>query len=248
MAKEPAKRSRAKSARPKAKKKAGKKAARKKAPKKRGRKKKAYGDSTVTTITGPKTRTLGHIRHEAGLRYIYDTERRTLAWWHENHYQNEVGIATLREWCAKDGWVDQRDQHWEQVYAAVAREIAGKAAKAHINEAKEIVEARGTAFEMIRGVDDKGRVTPLPAVQSYEGVVGAFVKLDKRLDEKRTSVMDSLPLGSSDGTVPNESTGVQFSPGEYRAMARAIIRERHALPASTDIGSEDVGTEEKGEV
>ena len=215
-----------------------------KAPKKR--QSKTYSVSKVASVELPKGRTLSVVRHEAGLRYIYDVNQNTVEWWHEQHYASECSLAAFRSWCVDDAWVSQRERHWEQVFTAVARELAGEMTQAHINEAKDLLDIRNVAFAHIRGRDKDGRAVALPEMKSYEGMVGAFVRLDERLDKKREGLLGSLPLGSGADDGSSTPTGVEFTPEEYRAMAQAVLKERQSLPESTESQTQTVGKAEKG--
>lgn len=172
-------------------------------------------------------------RMQAGMLFAHDLEQRDVLWWHKFKFSH-IPVSTFTSWSASDEWYRRREQFLKQVQTSVAKQIVSEITQSQVEEVKELIDARNVARSMVVGKDDKGNPVNLVQPKTWGEGVGAFVKLDERLDEKRAAVMGALPLAldakAGSGDISAGIVTLPFDDNEIRAMAEAAVRARFNLP------------------
>jgi hypothetical protein len=206
------------------------------------RQNKPYAESEVARLRlPPSSATQESMRFHAGKDYVYDPHQQSARWWHEAHYV-AVPWETFRKWVQTDDWTSRRENHWRTVENAIGRRIASDLVLEQVNEVKQLAELRTAAFGMLLpGKDAEDKTVPAP--KSFESLVTASLAIDKRLDDKRETVLDQLPLalGSQTAETQIAGPGVSYSEDEMRAMAQARMRVQQQQLESTLAESSEEG-------
>lgn len=202
-----------------------------------GRPVKNYGESKKAKLSLPSKRSKAGSLFEARLRYVTDPQRRTVTWWWTTHYSDVVSEKHFSTVATKQQWVAQRDQHWEHVAAAVARDQALEHAERRKRELQTLEDAFDVSTSFVVGKDSQGNVVPITIPKDFGQAASAMAKIHSAMEQTRERISADLPLAM--GAAPDEDEGlVEFSQEELLAMAQARLRVQHQLPANVD--DEDV--------
>lgn len=183
-------------------------------------------------------------RVQAGMHFIFDVDCRDVLWWHRERYAH-IPLPTFQQWSAKDEWPRRRAMHLQTVEATIARRVVSEITKAQVEEVRDLLDARRVAKSFAIGRDEDGKPKEMVAPKSWGEAVGAFVKLDERVDVKRSLVMGALPLGANAAlAAPADATAglasLPFDDGQILAMAHAAVAQsNNLLPAAQDGDPDD---------
>ncbi len=152
--------------------------------------------------------------------FIYDEDGQNLGFWIEHFFPGESVDQHYRR-ARNEGWANLREKWVRQVEARLGAELVRRQTRSRVSEIEELVTVRANALSLVTGgEDDEGNPVPLPKVKDWGQAVTAMVAADKRLDEKRDSVVAAVAgAGPPEDDGPEED--VPFTPEELRVMARA---------------------------
>jgi len=178
---------------------------------------------------------LRSMRHTAGLRFIFDREKRTVGWWWTNHYSKAIALVRFKSWSSQDKWIARRQEQWREIEAVAARNLAS----AHVRVLQKDLEALdqiqgslasalvGNGLQEIEINGKKEKVLIVPhGFESRAEALRVLTLLDKRRDEKRREVMGGLPAGGTGMEASAEDSELipGVSPKVAEALARAYLQ------------------------
>lgn len=140
-----------------------------------------------------------------------------------------LSLGVYKRWAKLDRWSEQRKRFETMLNDRAEREMANKLLR---ERRAELEKAHALYQDMIGTLSNK-KTRPEP--KSFEGMVGAFVKLGQYIEALRVVTLDNMDLFK---TTPVEGEGEQqevvrkihpdLSPEEMRAAASAILEARRA--------------------
>lgn len=163
----------------------------------------------------------------AEVEFITDRQRRPPEYWWDQSCKDHGW--TLQQFIVRvrqGRWVVRRDDYWEQVTQEILRQSKYRAVHDRVKELREIEDIRSDTLEAIRPKVIDGRKIYAVKPGTMEGMVGAFVKLDKLADDKRDTVLTMIEPDLSREMA--EGQGSAFTPDEWRDVARMLLEKRQA--------------------
>lgn len=131
---------------------------------------------------------------------------------------NNVSLKTLQNWSSQDRWQERRREAEEIWTARVRAEIGDRIVQDRLDQLSRLERVTERLFERLEaGIEPK----------SLEGLIHAWVRTCRFLDELREKILDALPENAArpDNTkVP--PMDVRLTPDEASAAALTIVRMR----------------------
>jgi len=155
-----------------------------------------------------------------------------------------VPEATLRYWCARDGWVERRKDFLESVRKKEEHVVGTALVQARIHQLAKTQDIMDKAYDLVMV-----RARKKLAAHSMEGVMNAYARLCQLSDDQREKLATSLFPDAAEGQPQTQPLSTSMKPRlsveEQRAAALVIVRMRReeiraALRAEED---EKSGTE-----
>jgi len=174
-------------------------------------------------------------RRAMGNEYVYNPRGITLAQLANNPRLGNIPIGTVVQWSRWDNWVELRKAFGERVRRMVETRIANDHVQAQINELRYLIKMHGDLQKKLEVA-----IADMP-LKSCEAAIGAFLKLDERIDERRQQLRAVLvqrnpPEEPGEDAEAAAPTAAQITPrlsdAEVVAAGKAILRERWARPTS----------------
>lgn len=167
------------------------------------------------------------LRRLAEVSYVTSQKAITVnTLWDRYPYKNKVSFRTMQDWCREDGWVEQREQY----YRGLEEQIKRKMASAQVQSSMRLLKYLDSMFGNIIKKLDENEVEP----GTYEGMVGAALKVSKTIDEIRSKVSSELV---PDRTASPEDMSKNVIPvlteDEARKAALAVIQSRMSQNTET---------------
>jgi hypothetical protein len=147
-----------------------------------------------------------------------------------------IALATLRNAAGAQDWIGRRKEYWSDIRAKVLDAAKDEIVQRELGEIAVMERMKITTEGHIFG-DESRDIMPLKP-ETFEGAVGAYVKLDKRIGEKRTSTAVHIAKAVEGGaTVPTGAPGAMAIPviedgldeTDIAEMSRAIAAKRAGL-------------------
>ena len=176
-------------------------------------------------------------RRAMGNEYVYNPRGITLAQLANNSRLGNIPFGTVVQWSRWDNWVELRKAFGERVRRMVELRIANDHVQAQINELRYLIKMHGDLQTKLETA-----IAEMP-LKSCEAAIGAFLKLDERIDERRQQLRAVLvqrnPPEESDGEADAaQKSAVQVTPrlsdAEVVAASKAILRERWATSTKSE--------------
>lgn len=177
-------------------------------------------------------------RRAMGNEYVYNPRGITLAQLANNPRLGNIPLGTVVQWSRWDNWVELRKAFGERVRRMVETRIANDHVQAQINELRYLIKMHGDLQKKLEAA-----LADMP-LKSCEAAIGAFLKLDERIDERRQQLRAVLvqrnpPEETADEEETSAPTTAQITPRlsdtEVVAASKAILRERWAKPTSEPV-------------
>lgn len=92
-----------------------------------------------------------------------------------------IGMSTLQRAAALGKWKRRREKLWQDAGVRVMEAFQSQIVQRTVHELGRLEEASDVIFQKLVGPD-------APKVKSFEGALGAFLAVDKRMSEKRNEV------------------------------------------------------------
>ena len=148
-----------------------------------------------------------------------------------------VAFATIQTACKQEKWVDYRASMWEDVTRNVFAVAKQEIVQQELEETGVLKDLHTRLITTLKGEN-------APKAKTLEGVVGAIVKLDKRISEKRLGVAGRMAGGAAPGGEGGEGApgGARPEPpqiadglseAEVQEVAMAIVRKRAGVSSPT---------------
>lgn len=162
-----------------------------------------------------------------------------------DYIKDHIALATLQVHSADTGWVAKRDEFWKDVRADVFAAAKSEAVKEEIEELETLTGLRAIALVNITGMTQQNektgetewKIAPI-APKSMEGLVNAFIRLDKHISDKRAIVM-GITARAAGGTLKAGGTAEQIpdiednmSDSEYAMIAHQLAVQRAGMQAT----------------
>lgn len=183
--------------------------------------------------------------------YIVDPEQRPLEYWHHQHAP-KIPLELVQRRSHKGRWGERRRAYWLGVQAAYLKQTGNRLIQSRCSETIELEGLRNQIFALIRPKVGPGgvEVFPLPT-RSYEGMIRAFVQLEKLVELKRDHVMEALAPMLTEVEAQRgekEQIAIPFSQTEVREMAHRLLeRRRDERLALTERASEETEDDDDNE-
>jgi len=136
-------------------------------------------------------------------------------------FEGRVHFNTIGEWCREDRWVEKRELYYNELQERIKEQILTSQVKSRVNQLQHM----DGIFSDILHKLAKGEAEP----GTYEGMVGAAVKVSKEMDELRDKISrEIIPQRINQMLGSKEETPIEpeVSLEEARAGAMAIIEKR----------------------
>jgi hypothetical protein len=152
-----------------------------------------------------------------------------------------VSWSLLEKTAAEDQWREKRAEHWATIEQRVLRELQSDRIKQELEEVHGLEQIRIALMQRITGVVDPahpGSMLVMPAEpKSLEGVVTAYIKLDKHALDRRRAIDEAVAARKTPGNeIEGDSIDVETVPvednmtdAEIRALADTLARQRAGL-------------------
>jgi len=155
---------------------------------------------------------------------------------------SSVSLSTLRAWCTKDGWVEARRQvkdDWQKKLESKLGEEITRQRLVFLDEMQTIWQQGMKMVDLSKiGEPDADGIVALP--KTWEGVVGAMVKLGGMMDQMATSIRDDVaPKENAQGKGGNRlQVELELTEEESQGAVKAILEKRR-LTTRQKAGIED---------
>lgn len=160
----------------------------------------------------------------AEVAFITDRQRHSAEYWWQHLCDELVSLNVFMQRVRQGNWVQRRDEYWQEVTQEVLRQSKYRAVHDRVKELAEITQLRADALDAISPKVIDGRKIYPVAPGSFEGMIGAFTKLDQLGDQKRNEILTMIEpdlIQEDAGT-----KGTVFSSDEMRAVARMLLKQR----------------------
>jgi hypothetical protein len=176
----------------------------------------------------PNPKSIGYLRWAAKQYYATNPNHCTVEKMHKHEVFREVPLRALHEWCARDGWVEERRRVNEKVRQVLEKEVISEIARTRIVQLKKMQELFDESMSMFNATD----LDLKP--KSYEGLLNSVTRLAAVLDEWREKLaMQIVPAMSAVEEDPEDSPDrleipvtPKLSQDEARTVVKAIIQTR----------------------
>jgi len=176
--------------------------------------------------------------------YITDEQRRTVEWWWEHFKGVEMlPLIEVRRRQVAGRWTARREQYRQAVTQDIIRETKRRVVADRVSELQAIQQVHANVLEMLAPIVRDGRKVYHVEPSSFEGMVGALVKLDAVVESKRDNVIRDIE--------PELEVQVQrgeasiFSQDEIRGVARMLLESRRKRQLQLTQGTIDVEQKER---
>jgi hypothetical protein len=180
--------------------------------------------------------------------YRLDDDDETAPW-----LRDMVNYSTFERQAVRGKWTKKRDDFWYGVEQRVLAEAQTEAVKKELDEITHLEAIAGHLIQTITGGKDRnGKLIDPTKPKSLEGVVNAYLHLDKHRMGKRERVMAAMAAAATTHERP-ETGGAHTDPDlpfmedeltedEIETMARQLAMRRAGvkeLPATIDNSAYD---------
>jgi len=176
--------------------------------------------------------------------YLTDETRRPVEYWWELLGKDTIKLPEIRQRALTGRWAARRAKLFEGIEEEVLRKSRNRVIHDRVAELQQIQQVRADIVDLVTPDVLKGvkiyRVKPA----SYEGLVGALVKIDQLADAKRDVVLRMIEPDLAK-EVQRGPEGI-FAPEELRGVARMLLESRRKSQQLGQ-GEKTHGTEEGGE-
>jgi hypothetical protein len=165
----------------------------------------------------------------AEVAFVTDHQRLPLAWWWERICAPlGIDFERVRERAEKGNWHGRREEFWGAVHQEVLRRSKHRAVKDRLKELDQIHQVRADILDVITPKMVNGRKVYPVAPSTYEGMVGAFVKIDQLADLKRTAILSAIEpqLTNQTESPAASSRSGDLTPLEAEKIADLLLSER----------------------
>lgn len=131
-------------------------------------------------------------RPGTSVRTIWESERITDD--EDSPYIRDViSLDVFAKYAANQHWRERRDEHWREVRQRVEDHVKAEHVRREIAEVEVLMGVQNALMPHITGTAPTGQAKP----KSLEGAVEAFIKLDRRISEKRQYAVEEVSRGAS---------------------------------------------------
>ena len=135
-------------------------------------------------------------------------------------------IEDVRKAAREGLWEEKRNIFWDAVKSAWLRQSHDELLAEQASMLRDAQEIRDGIFQAIRPRINEHDEMVLPiAPRSYEGMVGAYIKLEDKMDERRELIKKAIEPMLKEATKPRAEES-KFSSDEMRAVAHSILKQR----------------------
>ena len=132
-------------------------------------------------------------------------------------FKGNVSLLTLSAWSAKDGWVQERENHRKSIEQAILKKLGNEQVKAISEQLVRIHSVREKLYNTILDEEVKAN--------SLEGVANALIKLEQFMLTSRTTAANIFSSSITDEEVDRVQGPKSNYPVEsIREAAKALIR------------------------
>jgi hypothetical protein len=156
--------------------------------------------------------------------YLTDETRRPVEYWWEVLGKDHLKLPEIRQRALAGRWAARRAKLFEGIEEEVLRKSRNRVIHDRVAELQQIQQVRADIVDLVTPEVFKGVKTYRVKPSSYEGLVGALVKIDMLADAKRDVVLRMIE--------PDLAVEVQkgpegiFAPEELRGVARMLLESR----------------------
>jgi hypothetical protein len=175
-------------------------------------------------------------RRQAGLLYALDPEKRTARYIHETYFPH-LFFKTVEHWRLRDDWEGMRSKFWSAVDGQVMRDYQSRMVQQMLGELDNLEDFSKTLHGQFKngktititavGDDGKEKTIEVPEVPLHfdkrSDAIRTFLMIDKRIDEKRESILTHAPVAATGSNGP-PLVKMNLTPEEARAMALARLQ------------------------
>lgn len=161
---------------------------------------------------------------EAEVAYITDRQRQSAEHWWEKLCSDVMPLPKFMERVRRGQWAQRREAYWEEVTQEILRRSKYAAVRDSVSNLQEIEKLRGDVLDVMTPKIINGRKVYPVRPGTFEGMVGAFVKLDKLASDNRDRVLTMIEPELIEQTDEGQSS--QFTPDEWRAVASMLLEKQ----------------------
>jgi hypothetical protein len=166
--------------------------------------------------------------------YIADTEVRSVDYWYmqvcgTNPKSSDLTSVDVLNRASQERWKEKRQMFRNGVLSAWLKHQSQKILHQKIVETNQVIEIRNALQQYVKpGTDADGKQTLPVEPKSYEGVVGAFVKVDELMSKRRDDIMESLDpmLATAGKAATPDDRESPFNEKEQREIAYSLLKQR----------------------
>lgn len=136
-------------------------------------------------------------------------------------FKGRMHLITMGRWCREGRWLQKRDEYFTALQEKIKARVASATVQSRVKQLKLF---EGMFLDVLEKLAESEPGT-------YEGMVGAAIKLAKAMEDLRTLIAEEVVPASHLhmlGTVDGPTITPELTHGEARAAALAIIEERRA--------------------
>lgn len=171
----------------------------------------------------------------AETEFVGDPELRPIEFFRKKHLP-DVPLDQIKKRAEAEAWDARRMSFWQGVKAAYLRGKQMTLLRERDTELEEAQELRSQLYQVIKPRNINGILSFPVEPKSYEGVLGAYVKLEQLIESKRAAMLDAIQPALSEtedqlaaqGREATEPEALPFSDDELRQMAHKILDARRA--------------------
>lgn len=168
-------------------------------------------------VPNPTQSPPGNLRLLARSYYCFEHPKVSLAQMNRIWPFNNVSLKTLQNWSSREEWPTRRREAEEVWTARVRAEIGDRIVKDRLDQLAKAERVVSNAQKLLAsGLEPK----------SYEGMVNAWVRASRFLDELREKVVAAIPENSARPENAAPPMDVRLTPEEASAAALTIVRMR----------------------
>lgn len=159
--------------------------------------------------------------------FLTDPDQRNIEYWYHLAVRELMTIDQFREHVAINQWESKRQAFRKGVQAAWLKQQA-ELLLSRSQEMKEIMNIRQDVTRLLQPIQTEDGISQPFEVKSYEGLIGAFIKLDQQIEAKRQLMSHQIvPMleEAEQGRDP-EKTKIPLDGNEIRAIAHHILKLR----------------------
>ena len=187
----------------------------------------------------------------AATEYIADHELRGVDYWYQFYSTHGISFERFKKQAAEDKWDQQRQTFWRGVQAGWLRSKAQRMLVRRDQELEQAMMLRSGVYSMVLPVrTPDGMITSIPP-HSYEGMIGAFCRLDALVEDKRSLIAADLAPRLEEAEAGEEvdkrMPDLPLDEEDLRLLAHAMMargrEKRHRELGITDEQDDGGGTE-----